>query len=169
MKKNRSKVTNSKGFGILAWPLIILAVIVALLLFTFLFYEARKAYWDYTVREMCRKDGGVKIYEALMLSKEEYERLSGRHGISLPMESSAKNNSPYFRKVHDIWIRKRNPEVVRGETLVIRRSDGKVLGRSVQYWRRGGDFPTGLFHDSSFICPQNANLSKQLFRVEAQR
>ena len=65
-------------------------------------------------------------------------------------------------------IREANPEVVRTEELVKRRSDGKLLARSVSYSRRGGDFPTGLAHDSLFSCPQQAQLSKQIFKLKEE-
>ena len=50
-------------------------------------------------------------------------------------------------------IREMNPAVGRTELLFIRRSDDAIVGKYVYYWRRGGDFPTGIAHDSSFECP----------------
>jgi hypothetical protein len=39
--------------------------------------EFNKAYWDHKVRELCEKDGGVTVYEAIELSPEEFKRRGG--------------------------------------------------------------------------------------------
>lgn len=130
------------------------------------YVPGRQDYWDTKVKEMCEKDGGVTVYERIQLSREEYKRLGGIEGsIPLPNEDRSTSDNPYFRRVIDTKIREANPEVMRSETLVVRRSDGKLLGRSVRYWRRGGDAPTGLGHESSIICPERADLTKQIFPV----
>ena len=149
--------------AILASPIVIFALTVG-------FYEARKAYWDQKVKEMCARDGGVTVYETVQLTKKDYETLGGTQGgLSLPDERRANKDYPYFRRVVDTVIWRGHLEVVRGETVVIRNSDGKALGRAVQYWRRGGDFPTGLFHDSSFVCPEQIRLSAMIFKLEVPK
>lgn len=140
-------------------------VLIVLLLLSIGFYEARKAYWDHRVTELCSKDAGVKVYEHVTLSAQDYERLGGTpYGLPLPSEEGAKG-FPYFVQVAESKIHDGNPVVMRLETLVRRRSDGKLLARSITYFRRGGDFPTGLLHDSSFGCAQPEDLTKQIFKV----
>src|SRR5687767_326955 len=131
------------------------------------YVPGRQFYWDAQVREMCAKDGGAIVYETVELSEDEYKRLGGmRGGLPLPNASSKNLNYPYFYEMFDTKIRESNPAVVRLETLVSRRSDRKVLGRSIAYIRRGGDIPTGLAEGSSFICPANDDLMSQIFKVK---
>ena len=133
------------------------------------YVPGQQLYWDAQVKEMCEKDGGVTVYETIELSEEEYKRLGGIYGgLPIPDERSDRSNHPYVRERIESRIREANPEVVRTEELIKRRSDGKLLARSVSYSRRGGDFPTGLAHDSSFSCPQQAQLSKQIFRLKEE-
>ena len=134
----------------------LLVVVVAVPILIVGFFEARKAYWDHRVNQMCEKDGGVTVYERIVLSEEEYKRLGGtKSGLAFPLEQVAeKSGFPYFRRVVDVRIRDASPEVVRFETLLIRRSDRKVLGRVVQYGRSGGDFPTGISSQTYFMCPR---------------
>lgn len=141
--------------------------LVAILVLVVGFYEGRKAYWDYQVRQMCEKDGGVFVYERVFFKDEEYRRLGGNeHGLPVPFEKYATPDSAYVRLEINTRIREWNPQVVRTETFIKRRSDGKVLGRSVQYWRSGGDIPTGLSEPSNFICPQHTRLAQAIFRLE---
>ena len=155
------------GFGVLGWIALVPAVIALLILLVFGFYEGRKAYWDSKVREMCEKDGGVTVFEHVTISEEEYERLRGiQGGLPIPFADDTKNKEyPYFRDTNQSRIREWNPEVARLEMSIKRRSDGKILARSVHYWRRGGDIPTGIFHDSSFGCPEQSVLSREIFRI----
>jgi hypothetical protein len=126
------------------------------------------SYWDQRVKEMCEKDGGVTVYENVQLTAEEFKRLGGTEaGIALPTED-AKRDFPYFMETTYTNIRDQNPQVLRLETVVKRRSDGKILGRSVYYSRSGGDLPTGVLHGSSYGCPQQLGLSKQIFQVKGR-
>jgi len=124
----------------------------------------RQAYWDEKVKEMCEKDGGVTVNERVKISRKDSQLLWGQ-GLPVPTENTRKD-SPYFWERIEIEIRDSYPKVVRAETLIKRRSDGKVLGKSVQYSRRGGDFPTGFSEATSFACPQHTDLSEQIFLVE---
>src|SRR5688572_11201330 len=133
------------------------------------YLPGRQAYWDEQIKEMCAKDGGVIVYERVQLTHEEFKRLGGlERAVPLPIESNSTPAHPYFRRVVDTRIHTADPEVVRSETQVIRRSDGKVLGRSVRYWRRGGDIPTGIAHESSHICPASAELTPQIFIISTR-
>lgn len=152
------------GFGVVGWLLFIPGVIVAVLLISVGYYEGRKAYWDAKVEEMCRKDGGVKVYERVKISGKESELLWGKAGLPLPTVST-RTELPYFWEQADTTLRNANPNIVRAQTMVKRRSDGKVLGVSVQYWRSGGDLPTGISEATSFICPKHVALSSRVFII----
>lgn len=125
-----------------------------------------KAYWDARVKELCAKDGGEIVHERVQLNQDQYKQLRGFAGsVPVPTEEKASSSSPYVSQ----WIETRlneSPSVTRLETRIIRRSDRKVLGRSVQYARSGGDFPTGIAHDSSYSCPEHVDVTRQIFIVE---
>lgn len=126
----------------------------------------RQSYWGSQIRELCAKDGGITVYESIELTREEYERLGGlKQGLPIPDARTVKAGFPYIREEIRTIIREANPRVMRGETLIKRRSDSKVLGRSVRYWRSGGDLPTGLAEQTYFICPEQSDLSLAVFRV----
>jgi hypothetical protein len=128
-----------------------------------------KSYWDQQVEGLCKADGGITVYEEVHLTQQEYKALGGNDwGLAIPGQQFAAPGYPYIREELHTIINASNPEVGRGESIIRRRSDGKILGRSVQYWRRGGDLPTGLAHGSHYICPQYAQLSKDIFKVKAK-
>lgn len=130
------------------------------------YVPGRQAYWDEQVKAMCDKDGGTAVYEKVELSEEEYRKLGGVYGvIPVPAVGMKTSDYPYVRSLTETKLREGNPEVVRTEELIMRRSDGKVLVRSISYSRRGGDFPTGLLHDTVFRCPKHEDLSKRVFSV----
>lgn len=126
-----------------------------------------KSHWDARVKELCEKDGGIMVYERARINRSDFRPPIVSAGIlPLPPDESAASTTPYVSRRVNVTLNASSPRVERSETQVIRRSDGKVLGRSVQYWRRGGDVPTGIAEDSSFICPAHADLSSQVFVLE---
>ena len=130
------------------------------------YVPGRQLYWDNQVRELCAKDGGSTVYETIELTRQEYDRLGGlKQGLPIPDEAAAKPGFPYVRQEIRQIIREANPRVMRGETVIKRRSDNKVLARSVRYWRTGGDLPTGLAEETYFICPEQDDLSRAVFKV----
>jgi len=130
----------------------------------------QQSYWDEKVKEMCEKDGGVKIYEKLRVSKVDIERL-GRVGgkIGVPVKELAHPNSPAYSLMTVTNLREWNPRVSRVESIIIRRGDQAVVARSVVYARSGGDFPTGMSEGTSFSCPDSRKITsdlQELFVVE---
>lgn len=116
-----------------------------------------KARLDDEVRRLCAKDGGVKVYETVRLTEEEYQKLLNRYGeLDIRDKEYAKPSDAFFQESTTTYLRKGNPEMWRSEYRLVRRSDGKVLARNVHYARRGGDLP-GPWHDSSFGCPETIN------------
>lgn len=166
MKRNRSTAgISSRGFGVLGWLIMIAVVIIALLILVIGFYEGRKAYWDYRVREMCEKDGGVTVYEKVLISTEQYKNLPKvADSVSIPPEALMKPESPAFSTLSESVLREWQPRITRREQQIKRRLDGKVIGKIVSYSRVGGDFPTVIGHPTSFSCPEY----KRLYADQAQ-
>lgn len=106
---------------------------------------------DAQVRELCAKDGGMKIYETVALPADQFDQWGVLKGFR-PTEREGSLGPDYSYVNETTYIRKGNPEMSRSHTSVVRRRDGKVLGEIVRYSRRGGDAP-GPWADSYFSCP----------------
>jgi hypothetical protein len=128
--------------------------------------EARKAYYDWEVRRMCETDGGVTVFDRVVLDKSEYEGLGGSHGqIPVPEERSAAAGEPYVSSTTRKVLKEDSIRITRTESHIKRRVDGKVLARYVTYSRVGGDFPSWA-HPSYIMCDlPGGNVSQQVFIV----
>jgi hypothetical protein len=137
----RSKSSLSKG--------VVLGV--AAIIFVGLWWWAVGETWilDRQVRELCAKDGGVKVFETVPLPPE----LVGKYGgIRIPVKSMANPSDEYFYEIDTYYYLKGNPSMSRNRYRIIRRSDGKVLGEATSYGRGGGGLP-GPWYGSSLTCP----------------
>jgi hypothetical protein len=120
--------------------------------FTLLLAGCEKARLDEQVKELCAKDGGIKVYEAVKLPADRFDQW----GMVKPYDPTKGENTLgpdyiFKREIH--YYRQGNPEMSREHYRVIRRSDGKLLSETILYGRGGGDMP-GPWHDSSFSCPK---------------
>ena len=123
-----------------------------------------KAELDAEVRRLCALDGGLKIFERVVLPPDQLNQVLKR-GVR------AKNNSApidelYF-EIENVIIVSGNPELSKHTYKYIRRSDGKVIAHLVVYGRGGGDF-WGPWHESSFSCPDSSKMT-QLERTLFER
>ncbi|MBX3677248.1 MAG: hypothetical protein KF853_09530 [Rhodocyclaceae bacterium] len=132
-------------------PLVILAATTVLLLLS----ACEKDRLDAQVKELCAKDGGIKVYETVKLPPEKFDKYGV---VRIPFKQDAKPEDEYYYewKVH-IYV-EGNPSLRRDHFLVIRKSDSKLLGEAISYARRGGDMP-GPWHPSSFRCPEDSGNS----------
>jgi hypothetical protein len=120
---------------------------------------------DRQVRKLCAKDGGVKVYETVLLAPDQFDK----YGLlRIPEKRNAKSDDEYYYEFSIDYLRDWGPEVWRSHKQVYRTLDNKLLGESVSYTRRGGDLP-GPWAESSFSCPDGASvvdLKKQIFISE---
>ena len=130
------------------WVVVAISLIGVVLMAWYGF--GRVAYYDWQVRKLCAKDGGVKVYEAVELPAEKYNEYANKNWI-LPNKAKAKSSDEYFIEREIIYYHRDNPQVTRQLTRIVRRSDGKVLGEYIRYGRGGGDLP-GFGEGSSFSC-----------------
>ncbi|MDT3735112.1 MAG: hypothetical protein ROZ00_02690 [Denitratisoma sp.] len=159
-----------QGVGLVKLLLIIPGAFVLLLLLAVGFFEGRKAYWDYRVKQMCEKDGGLKVFEPITISHSQFLAWGGQEGIRgvpIPHESENRSDILVFRRTADETLRSGSPEVRRDTTEFVRRSDRKVLGKYVYFARRGGDFPT-IAHESSFGCKVTGPVTEQVILIERE-
>ena len=128
-----------------------------------------KAHYDRQVRELCAKDGGVRVYETVRLTPEKFNQW-GQVNFYRPDQGEDALGAEYVFKRGTVYHKQGNPDLFRMHTQVIRRSDGKLLGESVFYKRGGGDLP-GPWHGSSFMCPElgvKADVLRQIFESKAR-
>lgn len=63
------------------------------------YVPGHQSYWDAQVREMCGKDGGVKIIETVRLNRQQYSLLLNKFGqLSPPLENKAGENVPIVHR-----------------------------------------------------------------------
>ncbi|MGQ0578866.1 MAG: hypothetical protein ACT4PQ_08175 [Betaproteobacteria bacterium] len=122
--------------------------------------EREKDRLDAEVRQLCAKDGGIKLHETVTLSPEEYRKLLNRDGeLDIRDKDHAKATDAFYFEPRTGIVRKGDPVLVRWEYRLIRQSDMKLLATNVYYTRRGGDLP-GPWRESSFSCPDAQSKQK---------
>ena len=125
----------------------------------------RQAYWDAQVKEMCEKDGGVRIFEQIIVSPSQTKLLPKvGNFFGVASEALAKPEEPAFIRIRRTRLREYNPSVVRYEQEIVRRADQRVVGVAVSYARGGGDFPV-FDHPSTFWCPEPMQIYEGINRV----
>jgi hypothetical protein len=118
---------------------------------------------DKEIQALCAKDGGIKVYEQVALSASDYNEYGE------PLGRYIAGNPPEDWLGPDYKYEMLNSFVKRGDTLkgeieiskfvsrVFRKRDGKLLGESISYSRKGGDLLVLLLlggHPSSSSCPE---------------
>ena len=139
-------------------------LIVVMIAFT-VFGWGKKYAADEQMQELCAKDGGMKIYETVVLPKREF----GQWGRPLDRYWSSQTDpenrlGPDYRYVERMEFLRRG-DTLKGEVQmtkffqkIFRRRDGKLLGESVSYGRSGGDaFINRVLggHPSALSCPDS--------------
>ena len=139
-----------------------LAAGIAIVLTPALISNGVKAYYDGQVRELCAKDGGVRVYETVKLPAEKFNQWGQ---VRIPSKQAARPDDEYSYESSTNHLKNGNPEIWQSQYKVYRQVDRKLLGESLGYARRGGDLP-GPWNESSFGCPGNTDitdLNKQIF------
>ena len=120
---------------------------------------------DSEVDALCAKDGGMKVYETVTLSKERFNEYGQFTGISIG--ENTKSNEEYYiiQKFKDITENSNsgNIDIYQNHFQIYRRRDQKLLGESINYSRRGGDLLPA--HPSAYSCYKQVadDLLKQVF------
>ncbi len=128
----------------------------------------RNMWLDHQVREMCAKDGGIKVYETVELPRERFDKYGNYHispcGFTKPKDKYClESKDHYYLRGNPVSTG--SPDFFQSIYRVIRQSDGKVLGERSSFIRRGGGLP-GPWHLTSFSCPGRISLVKSIFIME---
>jgi len=117
-----------------------------------------KSELDAEVRRLCAIDGGVKVYETVRLPADKFDQW-GQINFYRPTRNEDAVGPDYTFKESVHYYRKGDADAGTGDSVmarrhyqVLRKVDGKLLGETVLYGRRGGDMP-GPWHPSTFSCP----------------
>ena len=112
-------------------------------------FPITRAYWDHQVMRLCASEGGVQVFETVVLPSNQFDKYDNVY--VLPCGYSPLSAEFCFTDSTD-YIRHGSPDLWRNTFALIRKTDNKILGKGTSFTRRGGDFPTGA-HESSFSCP----------------
>lgn len=142
--------------------LIVVLLAIAMLAFG---CERAKTKLDREVDRLCAIDGGVRIYETVRLSKENF----GPNGEVFPQHKGrggkeGRYGPDYWSDLEVATLIAGDPSLLRTRVTMNRRSDGKVLAEIVDYKRGGGDFP-GPWEASSYSCVQSTQTGDFYSRV----
>jgi hypothetical protein len=128
---------------------------------------------DRQMGELCNKDGGVKVYETVMLPASEFSDTGQPLARYIPLsKSDADYLGPDYRYVQkqeilvgkSADIEKGGGRLTRWYVAIYRRSDERLLGESISYGRGGGDGFTFGFQPSGKYCPKpRPNLISAVF------
>ena len=111
-----------------------------------------KAQMDAEVKRLCAVDGGIKVYEAVKLPPDKFNKY-GQINFYNPMQGENALGADYILKTNTHYYSGNNPTIYRYHIQVFLKSNLKLLGESVGYTRGGGDLP-GPWQTSSFSCPE---------------
>jgi hypothetical protein len=128
--------------------------------------EARKAYYDLQVENMCEKDGGVTTTQRIQITRELANRLPRSAGyLGTTTKALAGPDEPAVSAFRITEIREGQPRIVRTEETITRRSDGRLIAQVVRYARVGGDFPLTGSAPSHFECPDPLTIQMKVHKI----
>lgn len=117
-----------------------------------------KSELDAEVKRLCAVDGGIKVYETVNLPPDKFDQW-GKINFYRPTRNEDAAGSDYTFRESVQYYRRGDADAGTGQSVMTRRqyqlfrkADGKLLGETVLYGRRGGDMP-GPWHPSSYSCP----------------
>ena len=135
--------------------------------------SSMKSEVDAEVKRLCAIDGGIQIFETVDTAAESFDSWGG---LTFYRPSQGENalGPEYIFKWEKHYFHEGQPALDPSEismrrdlVQIIRKGDGRLLGRLVTYHRAGGD-PAGPWMPSSYRCPEGiesseAELLRQVF------
>ncbi len=167
---NRKDKKSNKGLSVVGSIALIPLIFIGLIVLLFFACELNKAYWDYRVAQMCEEDGGVEIYEPIEVTPEEFAQMprvgAGKSSrVAVLTKQTIRKGSLIYAESESSILKEGFPRIRKDVSIVKGLGDQTVIARMTSYSRVGGDFPTGLAHTSSFICPPNNQINPQIDNI----
>lgn len=141
----------------------------AIVLF-FLFWQGIPAYniWQANKRvdELCTKDGGIRIYETVTLSKERFNQWGQ---FEVYDKAYMKTNDEYFIQYETETLNGNNdytsfsPRVVRNHVIIFKVKGNKKMGEYMSYGVGGGMAIGFAMVPDGYVCPKVIDFEKQIF------
>lgn len=144
---------------------------MAICLYLF-FWPSEKDHLNAQMAELCKKDGGVKIYETVKLAPEMFDDLGNlKAGVNI---RKSEQYVTQFAGTYELYSEpvlviksgdslKGEGNLARHHTKLVRISDGKLLAEIIDYYRSGGDrWFAGM--PSSSACSLDADFLHQVFK-----
>lgn len=139
------------------------------LLVSLLLAGCEKFALDRQMEELCKKDGGIKVYETVKLPASMFDQW----GDPFPGWRGRSQEERFGREYRYVftmtYLKEGDP--LRGEGRlqkysyqIFRRSDNKLMGEAVSYGRSGGDF-IAYAHPTSNHCPVDFSESELIRSV----
>lgn len=104
---------------------------------------------DEQMEELCKKDGGIRVYEQVVLPSDQFDENGGLMFFKTWNNSSGGYK---FLRTHES-IRSDKPSIDKNTFTITRESDNHVLGVYVTYLRTGGGIFPRLGPDPTRRCP----------------
>ena len=116
-------------------------------------FGCEQARVDALMEELCQKDGGMKIYEKVVLPADQFRE----SGIPKFFETWNRSSGSYYFRSDTERLKQSKPTLEKLTFSVIREIDKKLLAQYVVYLRIGGGFVWVPGPDPSKSCPSDAN------------
>ena len=124
---------------------------------------------DAEAQRLCAIDGGVKVYETVVLPPDKFNEL----GQALVPLGTDDRGWGYYVKSEGKRLSGQDgtPQLRRNVESVVRVSDGKTLATSVSYMTGGGELLSGPIHYPPKRCPPLAarRLADRVFIKESSQ
>jgi len=93
------------------------------------------SYWENQVEELCQAHGGVRVFEKVTLTREEFKNLLDKNNkLAIPEKSKATAEDPYFIRKKDFMLVQNNDVAVKRIHISIwRQEDNKRLSELI-FW-----------------------------------
>ena len=119
-------------------------------------------YADWKVDQLCKKDGGVKVF---VTDNPPAEFLMADGNVDLEALHRAKPDRSYYLVYRSEVIKFDDPAIRRFEVNLFRGRDGRLLGSSVVYIRPMQNIGVPFFHRDAHSCPAPRDLERLIAGV----
>ena len=112
---------------------------------------------DRQMEELCKTDGGVKVYETVTLPPDAFDQWGDPFPGWRGRKPEDRLGPDYRYVVERTYLKSGDPlkgegRLTRYGIKIYRNADGKLMGEAIFYGRSGGDF-IAYAHPTSESCP----------------